>query len=65
MKPDDLYDRADDDEAYQHQIELEREHQLMDALDEAVAKGVSKESLRVLAMECGACTWAMRASLKG
>ncbi|HEU4344785.1 MAG TPA: hypothetical protein VFU31_24820 [Candidatus Binatia bacterium] len=58
-----LYDAAD--EEYEHQIQLEREHALCDALDECVRMGVGVRHLRVLARECGACTWAMRQSLKG
>lgn len=60
-----LYDQADDMQAQAHQLELEREEQTCKALDECVAKGVSRESLRVLARETGLCVWAMRQSLKG
>ena len=59
-----LMDEADAAEEANHQQILDREHQLCDALDECVSKGVSRESLKTLAMETGACTWAMRKSLK-
>lgn len=60
-----LYDEADSQEAQAYQLELERERQTCEALDECVAKGVSRDSLRVLARETGVCVWAMRNSLKG
>ena len=55
------------DAARWHQIDLENEREEMTekALDECLAAGVSVESLRTLARECGATTWALKNSLKG
>jgi hypothetical protein len=52
-----------DDEYFQ--AELEREKQSEEALDEALAKGVSREHLIVLARETGCTRWALHQSLKG
>jgi hypothetical protein len=45
-------------------VQLDREHELHDALDECAAKGISKQSLLVLARETGGMTWALQQSLK-
>lgn len=60
-----VFDLADEDRQYEDSVQLEREHRLYDALNECVSKGVSKESLKVLAFETGARTWALTESLKG
>lgn len=68
-----IYDQADKterdfmDEARWHQIELEEERELNieAALTECMEKGVSFESLKVLAMETGAQRWALKNSMKG
>jgi hypothetical protein len=57
-----LFDAAD--EAYEYREQLDREHELHDALDECAAKGISKQSLLVLARETGGMTWALQQSLK-
>ena len=62
-----LFDQADEmDLARWHQIDLENEREEMTekALDECLAAGVSVESLRTLARECGATTWALKNSLR-
>jgi hypothetical protein len=57
-----LFDAAD--AQYEHQAQLDRERELYDALNECASKGISKESLRVLARETGGTTWALQNSLK-
>ena len=56
------FDRADEQQAQDY---LNRERELTDALDEAKAKGVCAEKLKVLARESGATQWALHQSLKG
>jgi hypothetical protein len=56
-----MFDQADQ----QAQDYEERERLAEEALDEAKAKGVSKESLIVLARETGCTRWALQQSLKG
>ena len=60
-----VFDLADEDQRYEDGLQQEREQRLYDALNECVSKGVSKESLKVLAFETGARTWALTESLKG
>ena len=60
-----VFDLADEDRQYEDSIQQEREQRLYDALNECVSKGVSKESLKVLAFETGGTTWALKESLKG
>jgi hypothetical protein len=65
----DLYDGfdrgQDEDAAYENALQIEREDKLHDALSECVAKGVSREAMKTLAMETGARGWASQESLKG
>ena len=65
MEREHIFDLADEDRQYEDSIQQEREQRLYDALNECVSKGVSKESLKVLAFETGARTWALTESLKG
>ena len=68
MRPEDpasIFDLADDQERAQAEITHQREEELCDALDACVRAGVAKMHLRTLARETGACTWAMKNSLKG
>ena len=60
-----VFDLADEDRSYEDAVQREREMRLYDALNECVSKGVSKESLKVLAFETGGTTWALKESLKG
>jgi hypothetical protein len=65
-----LYDAgAEEDRAYddwrQRQLDDEREQMLEEALNEAMQKGVCRESLITLARESGATFWALQQSLKG
>lgn len=66
---DGLYDAAaEEDRRYdewRQREDDEREMILEAALTEALDKGVSVESLRVLARECGAVSWALKNSLRG
>lgn len=55
----------EEDEAYENQAQLEREHECYEALEACVAAGVPKEHLKVLARETGMTTWALQQSLKG
>jgi hypothetical protein len=63
-----LFDGADEDLAYdewrQRQLDDEREQLLEQALDEAAAKGVCHENLKILARETGAIHWALNESIK-
>jgi hypothetical protein len=63
----DLHDKADEMDLSRwdamEQSE-EREKRLEDALTECQEKGVSVESLRVLAFETGSVRWALEASIK-
>jgi hypothetical protein len=60
------FDRGqDEDAAYENALQIEREDKLHEALSECVAKGVSLQSMRVLAMETGARGFALQESLKG
>lgn len=56
-----IYDQADKTE----RDFMERELNIEAALNECMEKGVSFESLKVLAMETGAQRWALKNSLKG
>jgi ferredoxin len=65
-----LFDGADEDRAYddwrQQQVDEEmREQQAEEALNECLSKGVSAESLKVLARDTGCYRWALQQSLKG
>lgn len=72
-----LYDQADElregdevDECalakdWRQQQDDEREMRLEEALNECKARGVSTESLKVLAFETGALHWSLANSLKG
>jgi len=51
-----------DDESHQDEM-LDRERQAEKALNEALAKGVSIEALRVLARETGCVRWALEQSI--
>ena len=53
------------EEAAHHQDMLNRERESEEALEEAKAKGVSREKLIVLARETGCYRWAMQQSLNG
>lgn len=52
-----------DEEAFQEDM-LARERQSEEALDEAMAKGVSRKALMVLAREAGCVRWALEKSLQ-
>lgn len=68
MNLEDIYDLANDECAqakdWALKCEEEREMMLEEALDEALDKGVSIDSLRTLARETGATHWALSRSLK-
>lgn len=61
-----LFDRADtrEDEAYDDEVHKELYDMVERALDECLDRGVSRESLRTLARECGMTKWALERSLR-
>ena len=61
-----MFDRADDtreDEAYEDDLQKQLYDMVEQALDEAMAKGVCVENLRILARETGMTKWALERSL--
>ena len=64
MNRDDLMEIFDQ-AAEQLQADEERERMTEEALEEALGKGVSRESLIVLARETGCARWAIQQSLRG